>query len=197
MPCLDKHWRSALREKKSGRSCFSTCNNSAFDVALKGVFTAAVLASFEADTKLRIIDHFDLIAGTSTGGILAIGLAMGLTAEELLNFYSERGPRIFPATSLIERTAGAFRQIFRGPKIFQETLREELVAILRDRKFGEARCRLVIPSYDAMSGRIYVFKTAPSSSSALRHRRSCSRCRPGDLGGGANSSHPGKRPSRA
>jgi hypothetical protein len=56
---------------------------------IKGVFTASVLASFEADTKLKIIDHFDLIAGTSTGGILAIGLAMGLTAEEPLTFYRE------------------------------------------------------------------------------------------------------------
>ena len=127
---------------------------------IKGAFTAAVLASFEADTKLKIIDHFDLIAGTSTGGILAIGLALGLSAEELLNFYRERGARIFPATSLIERTAGLFRQILKGPKISQQTLRQELVAILHDRKFGEARCRLVIPSYDAMSGRIYVFKTA-------------------------------------
>jgi uncharacterized protein len=33
---------------------------------LKGVFTASVFASFESDTKLKIIDHFDLIAGTST-----------------------------------------------------------------------------------------------------------------------------------
>src|SRR4029077_17582451 len=112
---------------------------------IKGVFTASVLASFEADTKLKIVDHFDLIAGTSTGGILAIGLAMGLTAEELLNFYRERGPRIFPATSFIDRTAGLLRQIFRGPKISQATLRLELVEILRDKKFGEARCRLVIP----------------------------------------------------
>jgi uncharacterized protein len=127
---------------------------------IKGVFTAAVLASFEADTKLKIIDHFDLVAGTSTGGILAIGLALGLSAEELLNFYRERGPRIFPATSLIERTAGTLRQIFKGPKISQETLRQELAEILHNRKLGEARCRLVIPSYDAMSGRIYVFKTA-------------------------------------
>src|SRR5262245_49204682 len=43
---------------------------------IKGVCTASVLASFEADTKLKTIDHVDLIAGTSTGGILAIGLAM-------------------------------------------------------------------------------------------------------------------------
>jgi Patatin-like phospholipase len=77
---------------------------------IKGVFTASVLASIEADTKLKIADHFDLIAGTSTGGILAIGLAMGLSAEELLGFYRERGPKIFPATSLIERTAGLLRQ---------------------------------------------------------------------------------------
>jgi patatin-like phospholipase/acyl hydrolase len=130
---------------------------------IKGVFTAAVLAGIEVDTKLKIIDHFDLIAGTSTGGILAIGLALGLTAEELLNFYRERGPRIFPATSLIERTAGTLRQIFKGPKISQGTLRQELVETLHDRKFGEAKCRLVIPSYDAMSGRIYIFKTAHDS----------------------------------
>jgi Patatin-like phospholipase len=84
---------------------------------IKGVFTAAVLASIEADTKLKILDHFDLIAGTSTGGIIAIGLAMGLTAEELLTFYRERGPRIFPAMSLIERTGGVLRQIFMGPKV--------------------------------------------------------------------------------
>jgi patatin-like phospholipase/acyl hydrolase len=127
---------------------------------IKGVFTAAVLASIEADTKLKILDHFDLIAGTSTGGIIAIGLAMGLTAEELLTFYRERGPRIFPAMSLIERTGGTLRQFFVGPKVSQATLRQQLAEILGDKKFGEARCRLVIPSYDAMSGRLYVFKTA-------------------------------------
>jgi patatin-like phospholipase/acyl hydrolase len=46
---------------------------------IKGVFTAAALARVEDQTKKRIVDHFDLICGTSTGGILAIGLGMGLS----------------------------------------------------------------------------------------------------------------------
>lgn len=48
---------------------------------LKGAFTAAALASWEKQTGLRIVDHFDLIAGTSTGGILAIGLGLGLSGQ--------------------------------------------------------------------------------------------------------------------
>ena len=103
---------------------------------------------------------FDLICGTSTGGILAIGLSLGLSARELLDFYRGRGPAIFPGTSLVERTANVFRQFFLGPKFSQDALRRQIVAILGDRKFGEARCRLAIPSYDAVAGRIYIFKTA-------------------------------------
>jgi len=40
---------------------------------IKGTFTASVLATWEQQTGLRIVDHFDLIAGTSTGGIRICG----------------------------------------------------------------------------------------------------------------------------
>ncbi|MBR1255183.1 patatin-like phospholipase family protein [Bradyrhizobium sp. AUGA SZCCT0240] len=126
---------------------------------IKGVFTAAALARIEDQTKRRIVDYFDLMCGTSTGGILAIGLSMGLSAAELLEFYRKRGPVIFPTMSLVERSAGLLRQLFVGPKLSHEILRRELSAVLKDSKFGEARCRLAIPSYDAVRGRIYVFKT--------------------------------------
>lgn len=62
---------------------------------LRGMFSAAVLARLEDDLQLRITDHFDLIAGTSTGGIIAIGLGLGLTPREIVEFYAEHGPRIF------------------------------------------------------------------------------------------------------
>ncbi|SHI08046.1 CBASS cGAMP-activated phospholipase [Bradyrhizobium erythrophlei] len=126
---------------------------------IKGVFTAAALARIEKQSGARLVDHFDLICGTSTGGILALGLAMGLSASDLLDFYRQRGPFIFPAMSLVERSAGLIRQLFLGPKLSRDILKVELSQVLKDRKFGEAKSRLVIPTYDAVRGRIYIFKT--------------------------------------
>src|SRR5262245_4819233 len=65
---------------------------------IRGVFPAAFLA--ELETRFlggaSITNHFDMIAGTSTGGIIALALAHGMTARQALNIYLERGERIFP-----------------------------------------------------------------------------------------------------
>jgi uncharacterized protein len=113
---------------------------------IKGVFAAAALARMEEIHGRCIVDHFDLIAGTSTGGILAIGI--------------DRGPVIFPSTSLVQKSTALLRQLFHGPKYSHDVLRAELAKVLEDRKFGDASCRLAIPAYDAVANRIYVFKTA-------------------------------------
>ncbi len=127
---------------------------------IKGTFSAAVLASLEATTKCRCVDHFDLITGTSTGGIIAIGLALGIESKDIVEFYDKQGPIIFPSCSLVERTTGFLRQAFIGPKHSHQTLREKLQLVFGDRKFGEAKVRLAIPTYDAINGRIFVMKTA-------------------------------------
>jgi uncharacterized protein len=126
---------------------------------IKGTFTASVLCALEENTGHKIVEHFDLITGTSTGGILAIGLGLGFSPRELLDFYLRRGPIIFPSTSVVDRRIGRLRQFF-GPKHSHGTLREELHAILQNRKLGESKARLAIPAYDANQGRIFVFKTA-------------------------------------
>lgn len=133
---------------------------------IKGVFAAAALAQIEKQAQARIIDHFDLIVGTSTGGILAIGLGMGYSAHDLLKFYCERGPVIFPATVLVQHAGAWVRQLLWGPKLSHKVLRAELERLLGGRTLGEARCRLVIPSYDAVGARIYIFKTAHASEAA-------------------------------
>ncbi|HXB23524.1 MAG TPA: CBASS cGAMP-activated phospholipase [Gemmatimonadaceae bacterium] len=126
---------------------------------IRGAFTASALATLEKRTGRRVIDHFDLIAGTSTGGILAIGLALGRSAEEIRDFYVEYGNTIFPSTGVIHRLGLTLQQLV-FPKRSRARLEDALGSVFGDRKFGEARCRLVIPTYDAVSGRIYILKTA-------------------------------------
>jgi uncharacterized protein len=49
---------------------------------INGVFSAALLATIEESTGKRLADHFDLVVGTSTGGIIALGLGLGHPAAE-------------------------------------------------------------------------------------------------------------------
>lgn len=126
---------------------------------IKGTFTASVLTKLEEDTGQAIVDHFDLITGTSTGGILAIGLGLGIRAREILNFYQDKGPTIFPSTSLVQRVRGMLSQLWK-PKHSHLVLRNALEDVFGTRKFGESKCRLVIPTYDAVAGRIFLMKTA-------------------------------------
>jgi len=125
---------------------------------IKGAFTAAVLAAWESDTKKSIVDHFDLITGTSTGGILAVGLGIGLSAAEMLDFYKRRGPVIFPVTGFGRKLSRALRQLVQ-PKYSSDVLRKELLDAFGQKKFGESKVRLVIPTYDTLRGRIFIFKT--------------------------------------
>jgi patatin-like phospholipase/acyl hydrolase len=125
---------------------------------IKGAFTASVLAEIESEIGGPIGDYFDLIAGTSTGGILALGLAYRIPAKTIRDFYRETGPAIFPATGRLG-ISGLLRQLF-GPKHSHATLRAALEQVLQQRKFGEAKNRLIIPTYDAIGGRLFLMKTA-------------------------------------
>ena len=62
---------------------------------IKGLFSAAVLAHIEEDLQTRIVDHFDLITGTSTGGIIALALGAGMRPRDVVSFYADEGAAIF------------------------------------------------------------------------------------------------------
>jgi patatin-like phospholipase/acyl hydrolase len=125
---------------------------------LMGAFSASVLATLERTTQRRVVDHFDLITGTSTGGIIAIGLAMGATAEEIVQFYDDRGAAIFPPAKGVAGWLKTARNL-RRPRFDPATLRDAIRTVVGDRPISTARTRLVIPAYDASMGRIYLFKT--------------------------------------
>ncbi len=131
---------------------------------LLGTFPAAFLAGLEEHTQKPIGRYFDLIAGTSTGGIIAIGLGLGLRAAEILGLFEDRGPWIFgqdghPAVNWVKRRVAAIRHIS-WAKHSSERLREALTEVLGERQLGEASTRLVVPAWSPSARSVYVYKTA-------------------------------------
>jgi len=119
---------------------------------IKGMFSAAVLAHLEIDLKTTVTDHFDLIVGTSTGGIIAMALGAGLSPKEIVEFYVNKGPSIFP------NGLASVRHYFRrkhSPTPLQNALR----SCFGDKLLADSSKRLVIPSYNLGEDDIYLFKT--------------------------------------
>jgi predicted acylesterase/phospholipase RssA len=121
---------------------------------LRGMFSAAVLAGLEEDLGTPIADHVDLIAGTSTGGLIALGLGAGLTARELVELYISLGPRTFSNPLRWK----AVRQLVR-PKYRASALRNALQETFGDRLLRDSTKRLVVPAYDLGRDEVYLFKT--------------------------------------
>lgn len=121
---------------------------------IKGLFSAAILAAIEEDLKINVVDHFDLIAGTSTGGIIAIGLGLGMKPREIVEFYLREGPKIFP------RWLGAkCLQHWAYRKFSPEPLTMALQSCFKDKRFGDSKKRLVIPAYNLGDDDVYIFRT--------------------------------------
>ncbi|MGC3975616.1 MAG: CBASS cGAMP-activated phospholipase [Nitrospira sp.] len=115
---------------------------------LRGTFTAAVLAKWDDMIKSgggnEIVKHFDLVAGTSTGAILAIGLGLGLSPLQILDFYRTKGPQIFPKDR-------GLRHWLRS-KHESSTLRATLAGVFGNKLLRDSCCRLVIPTVRAIHG---------------------------------------------
>jgi patatin-like phospholipase/acyl hydrolase len=122
----------------------------------RGVFSVAVLAGLEEDLGVELLDHFDLVAGTSTGGIIALALGAGMRPSEILDFYLEEGTSIFPSGRL--RTA---RRLSKA-KYSEAPLRRAVEKVFGDRCLWESRVPLCIPSYDLRSDDVYLFRTPHS-----------------------------------
>jgi len=132
---------------------------------IRGIFPAAVMAELERrHTRGRSIGtYFDLVAGTSTGGILALGLGAGLSATEILDLYVDRGYEVFPPFS--ETPLGRLRAWLQSKRQYARYLydRDALERLLNDRLgdklLGESSLRLCIPAFEGRHSEVFVFKT--------------------------------------
>ena len=69
---------------------------------IRGVISLTFLKNLEKDTTISISQKADLIAGTSTGSIIAAALGVGMTPDEILDFYTSMNQKIFKAKEGID-----------------------------------------------------------------------------------------------
>lgn len=121
---------------------------------IRGLFQAAFLAHIEDHNAggKAIADQFDLIVGTSTGSIIALGLAAGHPASEILSFYCQHGPTIFAGS-----TWRKLWQLFH-PKYGNTRLADAVHDVFGDKTLNDLKVPVCIPSYELVSGVPRVFK---------------------------------------
>ncbi|MEM8734508.1 MAG: CBASS cGAMP-activated phospholipase [Planctomycetota bacterium] len=144
---------------------------------IRGAFVVAYLRELEQRTGKAITDSFDLIAGTSTGGIVAAGLALGMTTDELFDFYTNHGAKIFsprepyrakglmrilfPLAAAIfrRRTGGNLDAAFRA-RFCPFQLQEAFDIAFGDRTLKDVqKTRLIIPTVNLTDGEPHVFRS--------------------------------------
>lgn len=131
----------------------------------RGLYTATVLSELEAMLERPIASHFDLICGTSVGGLLALGLAADIPAVELKALFEENGNRIFGCRSLLRRVFG----FWLTAKHASSGLKEVLTERFQDMTVGNLKHRVLVPAVNYTTGRGQFFKTPHHQSFEFDH----------------------------
>lgn len=128
---------------------------------IKGLYSAQILADFEKEFNTTLADHFDMICGTSTGGIIALAASLGIPMEETVKFYQEDGPKIFADKAMKRKLYRISRLIIQasfGSKYSPKPLKSALINAFGDKKIGDCKTLLGIPAFNIISGKTRVFK---------------------------------------
>jgi uncharacterized protein len=131
---------------------------------IRGIIPAVVLDTIEKRTGKRISELFDIVAGTSTGGILALGLvtpddklASKYSAEDLMRLYQDEGPKIFKKSF--------WRTVFSLRGLLQEKYNRKQIEDVLQKYFGESTLRdaltdVIITGYEIERRISWFFKSS-------------------------------------
>jgi len=129
---------------------------------IKGLYSARLLTLCESHFSLDspVANYFDLIAGTSTGGIIALGLGHHISTEEIYYFYEHDGKCIFPPHSN-SRVVRTFENAlhFAKLRLDYKKLEDYLICRFGELRLGDSHVRLVVPAFMMPKTEVAVFKT--------------------------------------
>jgi patatin-like phospholipase/acyl hydrolase len=128
---------------------------------IRGLITAIWLEALETRVGRPLAEVFDLIAGTSTGAILAAALATGRSPGEAADLYVQEADRIFPGR--LERLWDRARRLFpaglSAPRYTGEGLDRVLKREFGEKRLGRLPVRTLVTAYDAWGREPVIFKS--------------------------------------
>jgi patatin-like phospholipase/acyl hydrolase len=121
---------------------------------IRGIFPAIILNNIEQKFNIKLSECFDLIAGTSTGSIIAAAIACDIPLQEVIDLYKNEGDTIF------EKRIGGFLGLFKS-RYDNKTLKKFLDNRFKDRTLSDPclKTRLLIPTTDISNGDVHVIKS--------------------------------------
>jgi patatin-like phospholipase/acyl hydrolase len=140
---------------------------------IRGLISAIWLEELErrlqAAGKGGVREHFDLIAGSSTGVLIAAGLASGLAPSQLTALYQHFGDDVFPgaAERLWSRVTRTFAQGLSAPRYAPQRLEAVLQKVFGERTLGGVAPRLMATAYDTLSRNSLFFKSFKAEHAAV------------------------------
>lgn len=133
---------------------------------IRGIIPAVILIEIERRTGRRISELFDVIAGTSTGGILGLGLTLPsqtdpalprYSARDMLDLYEKQGPRIFKKKLLGGTLLGA---VVSDEKYPSDGIEGVLSSYFGEARLADALTDVVITAYETYKRTPFFFKSA-------------------------------------
>lgn len=106
-----------------------------------------------------IYKHFNLICGTSTGGIIALALAAGIPANQIVEFYTQSGPEIFNYHKSWLRKIHWLKQLIFKSKYSNKVLHSALINVFGNMKVEDCKTHVLIPSVNITTGIPCIFKS--------------------------------------
>lgn len=120
---------------------------------VSAIWLEALEARLHAAGKGPLHAHFDLIAGSSTGALIAMGLAIGMPAKDITALYESFGDEVFPgaAERLWSRVTRSFSQGLSAPRYSHKGIERVLKRVFGERTLGSASPRAMAIAYDTVT----------------------------------------------
>jgi hypothetical protein len=136
---------------------------------IRGLYHAKLLERLNA-RKLDVAKRADIVAGTSTGAIVAAALAVEKAPERITELYTEVGKKVFPPCGPLERAFKAAKAaVSVAPGYSSAVLRNALEAELgKETTLGECTKRLIVPAISINKYKLKVFDSNDESDKKQR-----------------------------